>query len=560
MLETFRKVCVLSVAAILVGTGEAAAQRESGIQRTPDGARVLVSKDVGGQRYAITLNVADGTATGNVFSADGSAPQFISCTPTGLNAFSCRVAATCDPSAARESGIQRAFDSQAVLVSKDVGGERYAITQNVDGTLTGNVFLSATGDAKFLFCTPDEVGGYSCAVADSCTTLPCVDDYLTLDSTITLPDTFFTLPGSCVTYGDPIAITLPKYFFVPDAELLGEASRLAIVSNPFRTQTGRGGPINDFILGARNIMGPAQVGDVAVCPSGGIQRLDKCEQQGTTSFSSITFVGCRSGDNTSAVEQNGTIEISRPDSLLCQLLTPGELPIGIEVVEQRRDFETKFEGNAGQLLERDTENDSMFTTVTAPLCVDQSQRLVSVSRRGISGVREAVIRINDTTGETANLSQAFDFVGLSRDFDLCGPLNTTLSSGDDRGIATIDGTNGESYATNFPNLTYVLPSGEKGATSLTIDGSLQNVCGGPDPASRRTFAYRTLTPASFDRNGDGCPRGGAFEVSTEGIVLGQMAFTDTGGVTLTLVGSEPTTVPSCNDAALLRTSCRALVD
>jgi len=550
-----RVVGALSLAAILMVAGEAAAQRESGIQRTPDGERVLVSKDVGGQRYAITLNVADGTATGNVFSADGSAPQFISCAPIGLDGFDCRVAPTCDPSAARESGIQRAFDSQAVLVSKDVSGQRYAITRNVDGTLTGNVFFSATGDAKFLFCTPDDVGGYSCAVADSCTAVPCASQYVTLPGSVTLPDTFFTLPGSCVTYGEPIRITLPKYFFVPDADLLGEASRLAVVSNPYRRQTGRGGPINDLLLGSRALTAPAKVGDIAACPSGGIQRLDRCEQQGTTAFSSITFVGCRSGDNTSAVEQNGIVEFSRPDSDFCQLHTASEIPIGIEVVEQRRNFETKFEGEAGQLLERNTENTTILTTTTA-VCVDQSQRVVSVSRRDITGVRDAIIRINDNTGETANLTQGFDSVDLSRDDSpICVALNTTISSEESGVISTIDGTNGESYSTSFGSLTYVLPSGEKGATSLTIDGTLRNVCGGPDQASRRTFSYRTLTPASFDRTGDGCPRGGAYEVSAEGVLLGQMAFTDTGGITLTLVGRPPATLPSCNDAALLRTSC-----
>ncbi len=547
----------IMVVLVVLSAGEAAAQRQSGIQRTPDGARVLVSKDVGGQRYAITLNVADGTVTGNVFSTDGSAPQFISCTPTGLNAFNCRVAATCDPSASRESGIQRAFDGAAVLVSKDVSGQRFAITQNLDGTLTGNVFGFVTGAATFLFCRPDDVGGYSCAVAGSCTGLPCSGQYTTLSGSVTLPDTFFTLPASCATYGDPIAITLPKYFFVPDPDLLAEASRLAVVSNPFRTQTGRGGPVNDLILGKPAITAPAKVGDVAACPTTGIQRLDKCEQQGNTAFSSITFVDCTAGpDQDNLVVQNGTVEIYRANSTFCSLFTPPEIQVGVEVIEQRRNFETKISGAAGQLLERDTENGSMFTTATN-LCVDSNQRLVSVSRRGITGSREAVIRTNDSTGETASLTQVFDSVDLSRDFALCGPLNTTISSGDSGEISTVDDVNGESYSTNFANLTYVLPSGEKkGATTLTIDGSLRNVCSGLD----RAFAYRTLTPASFDRNGDGCPRGGAYEVTVDGAPLGQVAFTDTGGVTVTLAGGTPSTVASCNDPALLRTSCPANVD
>ena len=51
----------------------------SGVQTTPDGAQVLVSKDVGGERWAISRNVADGTVTGNVLSPGGGAPQFVWC-------------------------------------------------------------------------------------------------------------------------------------------------------------------------------------------------------------------------------------------------------------------------------------------------------------------------------------------------------------------------------------------------------------------------------------------------------------------------------------------------
>jgi hypothetical protein len=45
---------VIVVASLVMGPRVASA-RESGIQRAPDGARVFVSKDVAGQRYAITL-------------------------------------------------------------------------------------------------------------------------------------------------------------------------------------------------------------------------------------------------------------------------------------------------------------------------------------------------------------------------------------------------------------------------------------------------------------------------------------------------------------------------
>jgi len=55
----------------------------SGVQWTPDSARILVNKDVGQERWAITLNLSDFSASGNVFFTDGSAPAFIWCEKTG---------------------------------------------------------------------------------------------------------------------------------------------------------------------------------------------------------------------------------------------------------------------------------------------------------------------------------------------------------------------------------------------------------------------------------------------------------------------------------------------
>ena len=63
---SMRSVIVLAVATVTFGPTTLLA-RESGIQLTPDGKRVLVSKDVAGQRYAIAMNRDDGSVTGNVF-------------------------------------------------------------------------------------------------------------------------------------------------------------------------------------------------------------------------------------------------------------------------------------------------------------------------------------------------------------------------------------------------------------------------------------------------------------------------------------------------------------
>jgi hypothetical protein len=82
-----------------------AQERQSGIQLTPDSARYLISKDVGGQRWAITYNLDDKTVTGNVFPLDGGPPQFLWCNQTGQTldpnpansqfTFQCSIAAPC---------------------------------------------------------------------------------------------------------------------------------------------------------------------------------------------------------------------------------------------------------------------------------------------------------------------------------------------------------------------------------------------------------------------------------------------------------------------------------
>lgn len=72
----------------------------AGVQVTPDGKRTLVSKDVGDERWAITLDHVDGSVTGNVFRAEGGAPQFVWCEPVagaplGQQAFSCEGSDSC---------------------------------------------------------------------------------------------------------------------------------------------------------------------------------------------------------------------------------------------------------------------------------------------------------------------------------------------------------------------------------------------------------------------------------------------------------------------------------
>jgi len=53
--------------------------RASGIDTTPDDKRRLISKDVGGERWAITYDLQDQSLSGNVFAPSGGAPQFVFC-------------------------------------------------------------------------------------------------------------------------------------------------------------------------------------------------------------------------------------------------------------------------------------------------------------------------------------------------------------------------------------------------------------------------------------------------------------------------------------------------
>ncbi len=178
-----------------------------------------MNKDVGPERWAITLNRDDGTATGNVFFPGGGEPAFIFCEPLpSPNAFSCFGAGPCtdgpcteqyqfignitipfdffEPPLAQsltaqsdgvgdatiagvanlQRGIQLTPGGKRVLVNKDVGAERWAITLNRDdGTATGNVFVPGGGEPAFIFCEPlPSPNAFSCFGAGPCVTRQCV--------------------------------------------------------------------------------------------------------------------------------------------------------------------------------------------------------------------------------------------------------------------------------------------------------------------------------------------------------------------------------------------------
>jgi len=73
---------IVTVAAAFLLATAAAAQTGAGTRTTPDGKRILVSKDVGDERWAIAVDLTDGTATGNVYRP-GADPSFVWCQRTG---------------------------------------------------------------------------------------------------------------------------------------------------------------------------------------------------------------------------------------------------------------------------------------------------------------------------------------------------------------------------------------------------------------------------------------------------------------------------------------------
>jgi hypothetical protein len=62
---------------LLLAAGSASAQRESAVACTDNGT-VLISKDVGTDRWAISYRPTNGSTTGNVYAADGGA-IFLEC-------------------------------------------------------------------------------------------------------------------------------------------------------------------------------------------------------------------------------------------------------------------------------------------------------------------------------------------------------------------------------------------------------------------------------------------------------------------------------------------------
>lgn len=106
---------------------------------------------------------------------------------------------------ARESGFQISPDGRQVLVSKDVGAERWVIVRSDDGTVSGNVFRGEDAPL-FVWCEPredapasDDTVALACFGADACVAAPCDDGGWDFVGDVDLPASFFAPPSPTAT-------------------------------------------------------------------------------------------------------------------------------------------------------------------------------------------------------------------------------------------------------------------------------------------------------------------------------------------------------------------------
>jgi hypothetical protein len=83
---------------------------------------------------------------------------------------------------------------------------------------------------------------------------------------------------------------------------------------------------------------------------------------------------------------------------------------------------------------------------------------------------------------------------------------------------------------------------------LRVSGGLTSECSG----AQSSFTFDTVEAPLFDATEpDGCPRGGRIEISSNGIVIGELVFTPSGAVQLIEVDGRTTAFASCNDPEFL---------
>lgn len=246
----------MAAVALIAGNGSAWAQ--SDLEVSPDGERILISKDVSGARWAITYEPTDGIVTGNVFPLDGSPPQFLWCREVGplgapMVELECHQAEGCtnwqrlgsvvpiprsffDPERRSERASERRTERRMgngsgaaalsrygpsgwpLLISKDVGDERWTLSVEGDGSVFGNVFSSDEDPPTFLSCAPTD-GTAPETVALNCSVL--ADGASTPVGNVEIPRDFLRprcagtrspAPSEDRCTGFPRALAAPRMF------------------------------------------------------------------------------------------------------------------------------------------------------------------------------------------------------------------------------------------------------------------------------------------------------------------------------------------------------------
>ncbi len=521
-----------------------ASARESGVQGTPDGKRILVNKDVDTSRYAIAQDQDDRSATGNVFFTDDRAPAFLFCAALGGTSFGCSIGDPC-PSSGRQSGIQRRPDGKGVLVSKDVAGSRYAITSNEDdGSLTGNVFFTDGRPPVFLFCESLGNSDYSCSSGDRCTDTICPP--YTFVGTVTLPSDFFSISGECPIFQPVGTVDLPSDFFsVPSATrgALSVGARQVIGSNPFGDLTKI--TVTSGAAARAAAVAPASTSrnEPAACPGGGGATLqcevDEAPDGSTTTVATLDYEQCvfPQADGGFKV-QSGLFRYTVPDFGDCD---PLPYDTGREELEERAPFVNAAFDAAGNLVERETDQGSSLITFGAACRTGSGSVRNDVRMRDIdSTVDEAFF-----DGGEVHVLSTFDHVDqtiLHSSAPACASTYTIRAGT----ITTDDGRTGESFTTSY---------GKEGGIQFTFDDSVLRVSGGLTSAcsgAQSSFTFDTVEAPLFDATEpNGCPRGGRIEISSNGTVIGELVFTPSGGVQLTELDGRTTAFASCNDPDFL---------
>mgnify|MGYP000855451849 CR=1 FL=1 len=98
--------------------------------------------------------------------------------------------------AAAEPAATLTPDQSTLLVSRDIGGLRWTILQDLEtGAVTGNVYDLGGGEPRFVWCAigavPEPNISFSCSGATSCETEDCSQDWQALDGAVEVPMSSF---------------------------------------------------------------------------------------------------------------------------------------------------------------------------------------------------------------------------------------------------------------------------------------------------------------------------------------------------------------------------------